>query len=29
MISSANRFRVEKIRQEDIARTGGAPEPEE
>lgn len=29
MISSAAHFRVEKVRQEDVARTGGAPEPEE
>jgi ParB family chromosome partitioning protein len=29
MTSSAVRFRVEKVRQEDVARTGGAPEPEE
>jgi ParB family transcriptional regulator, chromosome partitioning protein len=29
MISSAARFEVDRIRQEDIARTGGAPEPEE
>ena len=29
MISSALRFRVEKIKQEDLARTGGAPEPED
>lgn len=29
MIASAARFKVDKIRQEDIARTGGAPESEE
>jgi ParB family chromosome partitioning protein len=29
MISAATRFKVEKIRQEDIARTGGAPDPAE
>jgi ParB family chromosome partitioning protein len=29
MTASARRFNVDKIRQEDLARTGGAPEPEE
>jgi len=29
MTASARRFNIEKIRQEDLARTGGAPEPEE
>jgi ParB family chromosome partitioning protein len=29
MTASARRFNVDKIRQEDLARSGGAPEPEE
>jgi ParB family chromosome partitioning protein len=29
MTASAGRFNIDKIRQEDLARTGGAPEPEE